>query len=468
MVDQANDSQGPDSREPKESDQLIERQRAELVETQRRLSETEQHAAREAEQRLNAEEAARETEQRLNTERSEWEVQRRVAAAQVAQTAAQLAGAERRARDIEMELAAERAIREVEARSARAASQQAAGLIAEHVTREAEVARLAADLARLASETAQRAAPNAERTGSAPPLSGPTASTPTESERLRIVFDMWSKAVDTQMHFNDLSTKSRALGLTFVVSALALAVFLMGKGDDWKLAISLSDKSITLPSVLVIALIEGVILAEIWLLNPVWFKNLFFAPAEVNLDKRRPHRGTFGAVVALPVIIFVACSLGWSQWTWQMNLKSNAIQIHVSVILVLASAVSLFLVRILDLGVYHKMLRGAVAFGEDLEQQHIRESLAPGLKKGMTEAISYFSRNSDAKFVSRLEAEERDIDQYRAGKERTAEDKVRLFYYRTAALLLVVVALLFIYPNYPTTSDEVSSKPNKTDTSPVK
>lgn len=59
---------------------------------------------------------------------------------------------------------------------------------------------------------------------------------PEQSENLDDnVVAIWSKAVDTQMHFNEMSVKSRQLGLTFVATALALAVFLFShSGTDAK------------------------------------------------------------------------------------------------------------------------------------------------------------------------------------------------------------------------------------------
>jgi len=47
---------------------------------------------------------------------------------------------------------------------------------------------------------------------------------------------IWSKAVDTQMHFNEMSVKSRQLGLTFVAAALGLAVVLITRGEDFALS----------------------------------------------------------------------------------------------------------------------------------------------------------------------------------------------------------------------------------------
>jgi hypothetical protein len=124
---------------------------------------------------------------------------------------------------------------------------------------------------------------------------------------------IWAKAVDTQMHFNEMSVKSRQLGLTFVAAALGIGVVLLSRGDDF----------------------------------------------------------------ALPVNAFLF-----------------TFQIHIAVILLLAAWLALHAVRGLDLNVYHKMLRGAVTFGEDFEQNYMKQIFE--LDKGMTQAISHYSRYADA------------------------------------------------------------------------
>jgi hypothetical protein len=68
--------------------------------------------------------------------------------------------------------------------------------------------------------------------------------------------------------------------------------------------------------------------------------------------------------------------------------------LHMTVLIAFASAFALQAVKILDLNVYHKMLRGAVAFGEDFEQKYMKVIFT--LQKGMTQAISHFSRHEDA------------------------------------------------------------------------
>ena len=136
---------------------------------------------------------------------------------------------------------------------------------------------------------------------------------PENSKELYV--EIWKTAVDTQMHFNEMSGKARQFGLTFVAAALGLGIVLLSRGQEFAMVVS---------------------------------------------------------------------------WPGGFNL-------HATVLIVLASACALYAVRVLDLNVYHKMLRGAVTFGEDFEQTYMREIF--DLEKGMTQAISHFSRFEDASVV---------------------------------------------------------------------
>src|SRR4051812_16328236 len=141
----------------------------------------------------------------------------------------------------------------------------------------------------------------------------PLMSVPTDQQEQYVA--IWSKAVDTQMHFNEMSVKSRQLGMTFVAAALGVGVVLLGHEEDFSLPLFLGLRA------------------------------------------------------------------------------------HVTVLLVLAAFLALQGVRKLDLGVYHQMLRGAVAFGRDVEAMHMARLL--GVKKGMTEAITFTSQNKDVKTTGR-------------------------------------------------------------------
>ena len=172
---------------------------------------------------------------------------------------------------------------------------------------------------------------------------------------------IWSKAVDTQMHFNEMSVKSRQLGLTFVVAVLGVTIVLFSRGSDF----------------------------------------------------------------AFPLPIF-----------------GYKFQLHVSVLLFLVAWLALEAVKILDMHVYHKMLRGAVSFGEDFEEKYMKQIFS--LEKGMTQAISHFARYEDAK-ISKSDITT-DI-QYTGSKLLTTEDKIRKFYNTTRYLILIGAALLLFATN---------------------
>ena len=118
--------------------------------------------------------------------------------------------------------------------------------------------------------------------------------------------------------------------------------------------------------------------------------------------------------------------------------------VHVAVLLVVAAAMSMAAVRHLDLNVYHKMLRGAVAFGEDLEQTKLLKGL--GLNKGMTQAISYFSRFSDATVVV-----ENGAYVYKGDQKVSALDKLKKFYNIVIFTLIGVAIALFVVTNWLST-----------------
>ena len=172
---------------------------------------------------------------------------------------------------------------------------------------------------------------------------------------------IWSKTVDTQMHFNDMSVRSRQYGLTFIVAVLGVAFVLFTRGNDF---------------------------------------------------------------------------------AFILNIHDSRIQIHVSVLLFLCACLALEAVKVLDLNVYHKMLRGAVAFGEDFEEKYMKQIF--GLEKGMTQSISHFSRYEDA-FT---EQTENGTYTYKGKSQITARSKIEQFYRRARCFLLIGALLLFLVTNF--------------------
>ena len=127
---------------------------------------------------------------------------------------------------------------------------------------------------------------------------------------------------------------------------------------------------------------------------------------------------------------------------YSFSVCGDTIVLHVSLAIIIAAAAAVYSVRRLDLGVYHQMLRGAVTFGEDLEEKHIRHIV--GLQKGMTQAISHFSRHSDAAAVAGSDGGYN----YVGNDRRNAGEKLKGFYNFIFGLLAFLAALVFVASNY--------------------
>lgn len=130
-----------------------------------------------------------------------------------------------------------------------------------------------------------------------------------EANRRSDLLRVWERAIQTQMHFAELSIKTRQVGLTVVGAALGLAIVLYRTGTGFILT---------------------------------------FGPVKVPISS---------------ILCWSACVVLWAIW-------------------------------ILDVCVYHRMLRGSVAFNEELEEKNLVVFFRTHL--GLTQAISYFSRHPGA------------------------------------------------------------------------
>ena len=66
--------------------------------------------------------------------------------------------------------------------------------------------------------------------------------------------------------------------------------------------------------------------------------------------------------------------------------------LHMSGPIIIASVVGLFVTKLLDVKLYHRMLRGSVAFTEELESKVLRPQLM-NTDRGLAESISFHSRS---------------------------------------------------------------------------
>ena len=87
------------------------------------------------------------------------------------------------------------------------------------------------------------------------------------------------------------------------------------------------------------------------------------------------------------------------------------------------------------------MLRGAVTFGEDFEENYMKKIF--NLNKRMTQTISHYSRFQDAS----KKTDETGKYVYTGVKRITAEDKIRDFYKYTTIFLLSASLILFLVTN---------------------
>jgi hypothetical protein len=169
--------------------------------------------------------------------------------------------------------------------------------------------------------------------------------------------ELWKTTVETARHFNEMSGRSRQLGLAFVVATLSLAAVLLTKQGDY--------------------------------------------------------------------------SFSFSAWDYSFR-------INISAFLVLIASLAVRTVKTIDTGIYHRMLRGSVSHGEDLESI-LRQSIMP-VEKGLMQSISHFSRYLDASVSVEGESS---TYKYHGQKHQTALDKLEKFY-RNIFILLICVAVILL------------------------
>src|SRR5690348_11415615 len=130
-----------------------------------------------------------------------------------------------------------------------------------------------------------------------------------DSEKLKSAIAIWERSIDTQKHFNDLSLRTRQLGVTIVGATLGVGFVI---NDD--------------------------------------VGTLAVGPVQIPM---------------LAVLCFVAAAM-------------------------------MHLTRTLDINVYHRLLRGAVAFNEEFERS-VLVKFFPPLSQGLSEVITVYSRYRDAR-----------------------------------------------------------------------
>lgn len=154
--------------------------------------------------------------------------------------------------------------------------------------------------------------------------------------------------------------------------------------------------------------------------------------AELSMKKRQIGLTLAGATIALAIVLYR------TDTSYSIEVPWTGFLLPVGTILCESAAFILFAARMIDIGVYHQMLRGAVKFNE-LYERELDSRI--GWKSGLTEAISAYSRyqQPDLLSVRNEEGEKwKDIEQ-----GTLAENKISRFYkYTIWALIISGTALL--------------------------
>ena len=174
-----------------------------------------------------------------------------------------------------------------------------------------------------------------------------------EESEAKLLICIWERAIQTQMHFAELSIKTRQIGLTIVGATLALAGILHKTNSVFEIALV-------------------------------------------------------------------------------------GVEVSSTVILCLAAALTLYSIKILDVNVYHNMLRGAVAFNMAIEPEITRRLK---ITVGLTESITIQSRNPEA----RLDKFSRTWNI--SGRKEDAAERITKFYFIMITALVISAAFFLLDAN---------------------
>ncbi|WP_417451209.1 hypothetical protein [Kordiimonas sp.] len=152
--------------------------------------------------------------------------------------------------------------------------------------------------------------------------------------------------------------------------------------------------------------------------------------AELSIKMRQIGLAMAGATLALAVVLY--------REGGAYLIEICSLKIPVSAILCISAAGILYAAKIIDVDVYHNMLRGAVKFNEKFEQEH-RASLH--MSTGLTQTISAYSRYEAPVF----NAQTGNWEDAKVGK--LAASKIDKFYWFCIAFLVIAALGLMLVSN---------------------
>ncbi len=156
--------------------------------------------------------------------------------------------------------------------------------------------------------------------------------------------------------------------------------------------------------------------------------------AELSIKMRQIGLTLAGATVALAIVLYR------TNQAFSIEIPCIGLSVPAAAILCISAAIILYGAKILDVDMYHRMLRGAVRFNELYEQQ--LDELV-GWKSGLTEAISAHSRYKSPKLLETRKKGELNIWE-ESEKSSLAGNKINRFYHvAIGALSFSAVFLIF-------------------------
>lgn len=170
------------------------------------------------------------------------------------------------------------------------------------------------------------------------------------------------------------------------------------------------------------------------LIVEMWRQSIDVTKHFTEMSERTRRMGMTGAIggVALAITLltqFTSAKLSFVYDGFEYG-------IHAAGPIVFASAVVVYVTRLIDVDLYHRMLRGSVAYTQDLERSDEFKAIV-STKRGLAEYISFHSR-------AKRSVSDDDASAELPPKKTSAEHKLRRFYSISILVLIATGTLLLL------------------------
>jgi hypothetical protein len=117
---------------------------------------------------------------------------------------------------------------------------------------------------------------------------------------------------------------------------------------------------------------------------------------------------------------------------------------HLAGVIMILAGVAISMTKFLDVNLHHRMLRGSVAFTQEIERSSAFKEII-GVNRGLAESITFHSRSK---------APITDEDAAKPAKKTSAEYKLRRFYNLTI-LAITAMGLAVLFTTYSSTKHDI-------------